>query len=297
MIGAMPFEPLDQRRRLAAARKACVEARNVGQRDPKPAKAYGEADRGLLRQRDVRAGAVKPREESRRTDFGQELDRRQIERHLQRLPRSHRALVAEVEVLRRVSAVAHRAVEQHRLGVREALLKRERVDEGLQRRARRARRTRHVDGAVARRILEVGGADASANFAGSIVDDHDRRGQFGAEPGDASPGERFKLRLQTRVDGEADDLRLPVGGDRLFRRVGGKFGEGLAGRRDRLATGRGSPSSALMIPRAATRSSTRFRAARAASLERSGRRASGDCGSATRSAASAIESFSGSLPK
>ena len=41
-----------------------------------------------------------------------------------------------------------------------------------------------------------------------------------------------------------------------------------------------------MTPRAATRSSTRARAARAASGNRSGRRASGDCGSATSSAAS-----------
>ena len=78
---------------------------------------------------------------------------------------------------------------------------------------------------------------AGANFAGSIVDDHDRRGQFGAEPRDAFLGERFKLRLQPRVDREADDLRLSVGGDRLFRGVGGEFGEGFARLGDRLALG------------------------------------------------------------
>ena len=122
--------------------------------------------------------------------------------------------------------------------MRKALLERERVDEGLQRRARRARRARHVDRAVARRVLEVGGADAGANFAGSIVDDHDRRRQFGAEPRDALPGERFELRLQTGVDREADHSRLLVGGDRLLRRVGGKLGEGLARLRDRLSLGR-----------------------------------------------------------
>ena len=218
--------------------KSRVEAGDVGQRDTEAAEADREADRRLLGQRDVRAGAMEPREERRRTDVGEQLDRRQIERHLQRLARGHRALIAEIEVLRRVGAVAHRAVEQHRLRMGEALLERERIDEGLQRRARRARRARHVDRAVARRVLEVGGADAGANFAGSIVDDHDRRRQFGAEPRDALPGERFELRLQTGVDREADHFRLLVGGDRLLRRVGGKLGEGLARLRDRLSLGR-----------------------------------------------------------
>ena len=96
-------------------------------------------------------GAVQPRQETRRADVGEHLDRGQVQRHLQRLARGHRALIAEVEILRRIGAVARGTVEQHRLGMGEALLERERVDERFQRRARRARRARHVDRAVARR--------------------------------------------------------------------------------------------------------------------------------------------------
>ncbi len=237
MIGAAPSSRSISAGASPPRAKSCVKAREVGQRDPEPAEADGEADRRLLRQRDLRASAMEPGEERRRTDVGEKLDRRQIERHLQRLPRGHRALIAEVEILRRVRPVAHRPVEQHRLRMRKALLERERVDEGLERRARRARRTRHVDGAVARSVLVIRGADARANLAGPIVDDHDRRRQFGAEPRDALPGERFQLRLQARVDREADHFRLFVRGDRLLRRMGGEFGEGFARLRDRLSLG------------------------------------------------------------
>ena len=83
-IGDAPFaddrrlavEPLDQRRRLAAARKAGIEPRKIGQRDPEPAKADGEADRRVFRQRDFGARAVQPGKKSGRADIGQKLDRR-----------------------------------------------------------------------------------------------------------------------------------------------------------------------------------------------------------------------------
>ena len=64
--------------------------------------------------------------------------------------------------------------------------------------------------------------------------------------------------------------------------------------------GRGAAAAAsarVMMPASATRASTWARARRAASMLRSGRRVSGDCGSATRSAASPIDSRFGSLPK
>ena len=171
-------EPLDQRRRFAAAGEAGIKPREVGERDPEAAEADGEADRRILRQRDLGAGAMQAGEEGRRADVGQELDRRQVERLLQRLARRHRALIAESEVLRRIGAVAHRPVEQHRLRMGEPLLERQRIDEGLQRRARRARRARHVDRAVARGVVIVGGADAGADLARGIVDDDHRRRQF-----------------------------------------------------------------------------------------------------------------------
>ena len=151
----LAVEPLDQRRRLAAAGEAGVEARNIGERDPEPAKADGEADRRVFRQRDFGARAVQAGKKSGRPDVGQKLDRREVERHLQRLARRHRAFVAEIEILRRVGPVAHRPVEQPRLRMGEALLERQRIDEGFQRRAGRAGRARHVDRAVARCVVIV----------------------------------------------------------------------------------------------------------------------------------------------
>ena len=127
----LTIEPLDQRRRLAAAREAGVEPRKVGERNPKAAETDGEADRRILRQRDLGARAVQPGEKRRRADVGKQFDRREIERHLQRLARRHRALVTEIEILRRVSPVAHRAVEQPRLRMGEALFERQGIDEGF----------------------------------------------------------------------------------------------------------------------------------------------------------------------
>ena len=48
-------EPFDQRRRLAAARQPGIETGDVGQRDAEAAEPDGEADRRLLRQRDLGA--------------------------------------------------------------------------------------------------------------------------------------------------------------------------------------------------------------------------------------------------
>ncbi len=131
---------------------------------------------------------MQPREEGRRAHVGQEFDRRQVERHLQRLARGHIALVAEIEILRRVGAIAHRPVEQHCLGMGEALLECKRINEGLQRRAGRARRPRHVDCAVARGVGVIGGADPGANLAGRVVDGDDRGGEFRPQPPDARFG-------------------------------------------------------------------------------------------------------------
>ena len=231
-------EPLDQRRRLAAAREAGVKPREVGQRHAEPAETDGEADQRILRQRDFGAGAVQAGEEGRRADVGQELDRRKIERHLQRLARRDRALVAEIEILRRIGAVAHRPVEQHCLRVGEALLERERIDEGLQRRARRAGGAGHVDRAIAGGVVVIRRADAGANFSARVVDDHHRRRQFRPQPRDALLDERLEPRLQPRVDGEPDDPGLLVGGDRFFGGMRGERRKGQARSRDRLAFSR-----------------------------------------------------------
>ena len=72
-------EPLDQRRRLAPAGKAGVETGEVGQRNAEAAEADREADRRVLRQRDLRARAVQASQKRRRPDVGEKLDRRQVQ--------------------------------------------------------------------------------------------------------------------------------------------------------------------------------------------------------------------------
>ena len=277
----LTVEPLDERRRLAAAREAGVEPREIGQRNPKAAKTDGEADRRILRQRDLGARAMQPGKESRRADVGQQFDRRKIERHLQRLARRHRALVAEIEILRRVSAVAHRPVEQPRLRMGEALLEGERIDEGLERRARRARRARHVDRAVARGIVGVRPRRREREF-------HRVALSMTTIAADSLGPRRATLSL-ARVSSfacrRASIESLMTFACRSAATASSAAWAASAGKASR-ACGTGSrfaaaASAALMTPRATTRSSTRSRAARAAAGERSGRRASGDCGSAT----------------
>ncbi len=233
-----PVEPLDQRRRFAAARQAGVKPGDVGQRDAEAAEADRQADRRVLGQRDLGARAVQPGEKTRRPDIGEQFDRRQVERHLQRLARRHRALVAEVEIFRRIGAVTRGPVEQHGLGMRETFLESERIDEGLQRRTRRARRARHVDGPVARGVEIIGGADPRPDLAAGIVDDDDRRGKLGAEARDRLARQRFELGLQARVDRELQHMGARVGRDGLFRGVRGEQREGLAGLGNRLPLGR-----------------------------------------------------------
>ena len=59
---------------------------------------------------------------------------------LQRAAHRHRALEGQVEILRRIAAVAHRPIVDQRFGMDEAVLEAEPVDERLERRAGRAQR-------------------------------------------------------------------------------------------------------------------------------------------------------------
>ena len=90
----------------------------------------------------VAPACVKPRRQPARAHPVQHGDRRHVERLLQRLAHRHRALEGEIEILRRVAAVARRPVLDQRLGMDEAVLEAEAVDERLQRRAGRAQRLR-----------------------------------------------------------------------------------------------------------------------------------------------------------
>ena len=230
-------------------------------------------------------------------DAVEQRHRRHVERQLQRAAHRHRALERQVEILRRVGAVAHRAVLDQRFRMRDAVLEGEPVDEGLQRRAGRAQRLGHVDLAGAALVEIIGRGDARQHLAGGVVDREDRDREIGPERARPLARQVFEVLLQRRVDGQPMDLLLRqrrdglIGGMRRQRRH-----RPPAGRR-RLRAWRARSRRPECCPAVAMRSSTRSRAARAASAERSGRRNSGDCGSATSSAASASDSLFGSLPK
>ena len=78
---------------------------------------------------------------------------------MQRLPHRHVAREGAVEIMRRVIVETGRGVADQAAGMRQEPVERHAVDEGLQGRARRADRPRHVDGAGPPGIVVVGTAD------------------------------------------------------------------------------------------------------------------------------------------
>ena len=156
----------------------------------------------------------------------------------------------------------------------DAVLESERVDERLQRRARRAdrvascrrRRARSSRGNPARRH---GRRTAPLALSMTIIA-ADSRGPSGRN---ALARERFEVRLKSRVDGEPVKTRVRRGAQRGFGGVGREHGQRPARLRHRLALrGMAARSRAFSAAEAATRASTRSRAARAACAKRSGRR-------------------------
>ncbi len=137
LIGGPSSRSIESRR-LAAAREAGIEPRDVDERNAEPAEPDGEADRRVLRQRDLGARAMQSGKKTFRAELGEHLDGGQVQRLLQRLARRHRALKALIEIFGRIGAVARRTVEEQGLGMGEALFEGERIDEGFQRRTRRA---------------------------------------------------------------------------------------------------------------------------------------------------------------
>ena len=192
-----------QNRHAAAAREARIELDEIGQLDADAAEADRETRRLIFRQFDIGAGAAQPCEKPLRPDGIEQFDRRQIERHLQRVARRHRALEAEIEILRRISAETHRPVIQHRFGMGDAELEGKRIDERLQRRAGRAQRLGHVDGAGARGRKIIRAADMGADFARRIVDDENGDGDFRAEPLRALMRQPFERSLPSGGEGQA----------------------------------------------------------------------------------------------
>ena len=171
-----------QRQHLAAAGQSDIGAGQILQGDAEAAEPDGEAGRAaVLGHGDRDAGITQAREEALGAERGQQFDGGHVERKLQGLARADHALEGHIEILGDIDAVTRRPVLQHRLGMGDAVVEGERVDEGLQRRARRAQCPRQVEraGALRRKIIDT--ADRGADLAGLVVDGEDRDRDLGGE--------------------------------------------------------------------------------------------------------------------
>ena len=207
------------------------------------------------------------------------------------------ALKGQIEILRRVIAVADRAVVDQRFGMHQAVLESEAVDERLERGAGRTQRLRHVHLPGAPLIEIIGRCDTREDFARGMIDREDRNRNVGAERRRAFARQFSRLRCScaSMVSGAVCARGARRNG--LIRRMRRQSRHRPALGRNRVGSWRATISSSGIRARPAIRSSTRSRAMRAVPGARSGRRASGDCGSATSSAASGSVSRFGSLPK
>ena len=151
-----------------------------------------------------------------RADAVEQRDRRHVERQLQGAARRHRALECEIEILRRVGAVAHRPVLDQRLRMGDAVLEGEAVDERLQRRAGRAQRVGHVDLAGAALVEIIRRRNARQHFAGGVVHGEDRDREIRSERLRPLARQVLQIFLQARVDGQPMDLELRHGRDGLI---------------------------------------------------------------------------------
>src|SRR6516225_6541306 len=95
-------------------------------------------------------------------------------RAAKRLAHRHRALEIEIEILRRVAAEADGTILDQRIGVNEAVLEAEPIDERFEGRAGRAQRRSHVDLSGAPRVEIVSRGDACEHLAGRMIDGEDR---------------------------------------------------------------------------------------------------------------------------
>ena len=177
-------------------------------------------------------------EEARRADRVEQFDRRHVERQLQGAARRHLTLEGQVEVLRRIAAEPRRTVFEKRLGMGDAALESERIDEGFERRARRADRLRHVDGTGALGGKIIGAADMGADLAGRIVDDEDRRRDFRAEPFGIVARQLLERRLQAGIDRQPQNGGVRRAAPSLLARMRRQCRERLACAGNRLGFGR-----------------------------------------------------------
>ena len=276
---------------------ARIELHQILQRDADAAQPHRQSRHFVLGQHQIAAGLLQPRRQPAGADPVQQRDRRHVQRQLQRLAHRHRALKRHVEILRRVIAEPGRPIVDQAFRMNETVLEGEPIDERLQGRSRRAHRAGHVDLPCPVVVEIIRRADARQHVAAFIVDGDDADGNFGpsAVARSRASASRFFCRLESSVSeitGSVLEVRdRPIGGMRRQDR------DRLAHPRHRHGLRCCRRPRSMIRPSSTMRSSTRSRAARAAPGWRSSRRFSGDCGSATSSAASASDSRFGSLPK
>ena len=189
--------------------------------------------------------------------------------------------------LRPVAGEIGRAVLDHRFLRDQPFLEGEAIDERLQRRAGRAQRSRHVDPAGAAGVEIVGRADLAEDFAGHASASTMATETRGPSSARGLARHRFQPFLHALADASAGASSRRAGCAARPRRHGRRA---RAGRRrtaehvvKRCARGLALAEQARRRPCAPARGRARPRAP--AGL-RSGRRVSGNCGSATSRAAS-----------
>ncbi|TNE88931.1 MAG: hypothetical protein EP330_13040 [Deltaproteobacteria bacterium] len=143
-------------------------------------------------------------------DAAQDLDRRHVPRVRERLAREQRAEEVAVGVADAVRASLQIVDRPHR--VDETALQRLRVKEGLEGRARAARRTGEVHRAREALVEVVGGAHRRAHGSGVELDHHERRvaGTSGLPRADLFPQPGLEFGLQLQVEGGEDARVLGV---------------------------------------------------------------------------------------
>ena len=200
-----------RRHRLAAAREAGIERGEIVQRQADAAERDGERRLGAL---SGSAGST-PTRRKRPTSLpgptaSSTFTAGMLSDCGERLADRHGAVEVLVEVLRRVGAEARRAILDQRLGMGEARLEGEAVDERLQRRARRA------DGAASCRWRRSGrrrDSPAEPTWARTspvrVIDDEDGGRQLRAERvRRARAASVSSAACSVAVDGQAMDRLL-----------------------------------------------------------------------------------------
>ena len=190
----------------AGIRDAGVEHRHVGKSDSEAAKRHRQARNILRRKGETRTRVLQRQGEAQRTDAIQHHHRRHVQRHAQRIARGHRALEAAGEIFWRVIAKGGRLILHHGGGMQDEIVERETVDEGLERRTRRAGTPRQIDLAALAPV--IGAADIGEHVARFVVDhDNGERGVI-VEIGALLHREAFDGSLQVGVDIGFDARRL-----------------------------------------------------------------------------------------